>query len=836
MIPFNCESCFEAHNVFSISTDPTNKYYSAITSDSILIFDAFDPFYQLLATYKRDEESIQNSGPNHWLIWMDDSTIAFGTCAGTFFCIKFSNNQFSGSIFTTNLGGVVSDVFSYNGVVGICVIGPKIIFVNNNAQITSTVEIPSMKSPFIKCPSIFSGNNFSFISGGQLIKCEFSKDKVDNLTQINSYKNVGLVCSYNGQFAFSTFDKNVYIGTTKSITKIFTTEANVVYMEFIDDGNSLLVIDQNGVFSLRNFIFNTNYFLTLSDTKTMISSFFDTHTHRFIFLDPSYQIRCINFVNLVSSFAVGSSFVYSLTKQKIFCEIPNMVRPRRIKSIPLDLYPIKSIAINTETVFCIIGRIGIAVVTELSLFYEPSINANHCVWINNMLVVFTNQMNNQPNNNKKLNESVGRMVLFTDELLPIGSLNLNLFPIFVFSSGTRLVVTYLNSFVVYEFDSTKSVLEGGEKQKHKIGKISFTSITFQTKIPIQKAFVLWDNEIILLTQKDEIINYKTSKMIWQNVKYLWINQFPQFLCCYKSGSVNILSANSIATLPINSMWTFNKNIIHLPSNLQYESIKANFTDFSMKLMPIFSNDNSKYGVALKSLLDAEDFKASLSSFLDNLNQESKLDQFYLGMRQLDSDTVIQFLNAMSDDYIGYLGDTDFDFTLHFPGVKPSIQSRILMHTSPDFLERILEMHKTLLQEKEERFKNFVCTKCIKTGQFIRGCTIANATDYNFCDLLHENLEILSKTPLSKCLITLEKDSQEWTENDRIPSLKVVGCSFNLVRLNNWALASFLLLKDEGKVTSLISDNVVNLMNAMRYTRDYKDTPYSKFLFDLQIGL
>ena len=840
MIPFNCESCFEAHNIFSISSDPLNKYYSAISTDSIFVFDASDSLFPLIDSFRRSDESIKNQGTNHWMRWMDKSTIAYGTCAGSFFTVRFENNKFSDSFAFVNVGGIVSDTFFYDNLIGICIIGPKIVFVNSNAEIVSTLSVP-LQSPFIKSPSVClakkpdSSNNYChyiiFISDGKLIKAQINRNEINDLVHLN-YNNIGIVASNKDVFAFSTFDRSVYLSANNKITKILSPETNIAYMEFINDGKTLLMIDQNGVFILRNFIFNTNFTLALPDTKTMISSFYDSSCKRFFFLDPSYQIRCINFVELVSSFAFGSSFIYSLTKQSLIFQIPNQIKmdsKRKIRSIPSDLYPIKSIATNTETVFCIIGKIGISVITDYSLFYESSISADYVTWINNMLAVFCEK----------------NMNLYTDELMPIGSLEISDTPLFVFSSGTRLILTFIRSFVVYEFDNSKSIIDGGNKKKHKVGKISFNSSTFKVDFSMKRSYILWNNEIFIQLQNGSVINFKANttnqnnkntKVVWDNVTSLWANKSPELLCCYRNGSVNILSENSMATLPLNSLWTINKSVIHIPSTLQYECIKANFTDFSPKMLPLTSEDHSKYSATLIELLNSHDFKATLNLFLDNLKKEKKLDQFYYGITHLSSENIVNFLNEMNDEYICYLAEKDFDFTSFFESVKPSIQSRILMHAHPNILNKILESFKDLLQEKEERFKNFVCSKCIKTGQFIRGCTFANSADYNFCQLLYSNGSSLIQTSLFGCLNTIEKDFNSWNEDDKESALKVVGCSFNFVKLYNWALACFLILKDEGKVVSLLTDNAVNLITAMRYTRDHKETSYSQFLFGLDIGL
>ncbi|KAK8883368.1 hypothetical protein M9Y10_046018 [Tritrichomonas musculus] len=893
MIPFNCESCFEAHNIFSITTDPTNRFYSAITTDSILIFDAFDSLFPLIATYKRSEESIKSQGPNHWIRWVNESIISFGTYAGSYFCIKFDkvNFQFSGSLFTTNVNGVISDVFSYQNLIGICVIGPKILLVNSNAQIVSTIDEIHCQSPIIKNSTIFNKNNLAFISNGQIYTGELYINlntytaNLKNLHLVPNIQNVGIICSKqdNDTFAFSTYNQNVYISNSKSdtnnnddvdyeeisdknkrsITKLFKASSNVCFMEFIDNKNSLLVIDQNGGFTIRNFIFNTNYNLSLSETKTMISTFYDNNSRRLIFLDPSFQVKCINFVNLLSSFAFGASLIYNLMKQKLVCELPNIFKPRaeRVRAIPSDLFPIKSISVNTESVICVVGRIGLAVLTDYSLFYDPSIIINNNdinpVWINNILIVFNSFVNEKK-------KTIFAMKLYTDELLPIGGnsvIALDEKPLSAHSHSTRLIVTFPDKITIFDFDNSKDLaISGpdekvGDRKSMKIGNLIIISVAYtlsdlnlNPKVQIRRGFVMWENDVFLHLQNNSVINIKNpAKPVWFNVldsndkhdaqsSMIWDNGTPQLLCCYKTGYTNILSSNSTASLPINSLWTVNKTIIHIPSNLQYERIQANFTDFSMKMMPIVSDDSFKYGETLTALLEATDFKTVLTGFLDNLNKEDKLDQFYLGMRQLDGQTAVKFLNELSSEYISYLAQTDFDFALHFPNVKPSIQSRILLHTSPGMLERILETYKTLLQEKDEKFKSFVCLKCIQNGNFIRGCTIGNSADFDFCKLLHENTKSLIKINFSQCIKVIETDFKNWSDEDRIPALKVVACSFNLVRLNNWALAAFLILKDEGKVVSLLTGNMPNLLSAMRYTRDFKSTEYATFLVNLQIGL
>lgn len=890
MLPLNCNTCFKGANIFCLSPDPKNQFYSAISNDSIFIYDSSDPSYPLIQTYQRSEESLRHQGPNHWIHWINQTTISFGSFTGSLFTIKFDpiSKEFSSSLFSINLKGVISDIFSYQNLIGVCLIGPKLIFIDDNCKIISEISKIDCSSPIIKSPVILNDNQLAFLSENKLFLSEFEYQNdnlhLSNLLQLPNHSNISILTSkpYLQYCAFCTYDKTVYVCNSHNLTekhefenddhfaiKIFTTDSNVIFMDFIDNGKSLLVIDQKGQFKIRNFVLNQTYNFTFSEISTMISSFYDFNSRRFIFLNQSSEIQCINFVSLISSFAFSSTFVYSLTRQKMVCLLPtsNVLPKEKVKMIPFDIFPIKHVSINSENVISIAGQNGLAIITDYSVFFDPSISIKSNdsgyielppIWINNILVVF----NQYPTGTSYYYA----MKLYSAELIPIGGNSVIPFdekPIFAYSHSTKLIVTFPTKFTIFEFDSRQKVeilienpKNNGDRKSLKIDDLSIISVTYtlndirmDNKVKIQRAFVLFDHEVFLQMDNNTVINIKKpTKVVWFNVNdierngnitpLIWVNESPQYLCCYKAGYVTILSQNSTANLRLNSLWTINSTIIDLPVDLEYNKINVEFVDFTLKLMPICSDDDkeeNQYAAALVNLLEADDLKTVLSAFLDNLNHEKKLSLFHSALKQLDAATIVRLLNEMSNTYIGYLAKSDFDFCLYFPNVKPSIQSRILMHTKSDAFETILKTHKALIVDKEERFKNFVCMKCIQTLNFIRGVTFANAAEYDILKLLHEEGKTLIRYELSECLRIMKEDFMSWDEKERAEAMKVVAFAFNLIKLFNWALASFLILKDDGKVVSLLTGNMPNMMSAMKFTRDYKDDEYAKFLIDLEIG-
>jgi hypothetical protein len=192
----------------------------------------------------------------------------------------------------------------------------------------------------------------------------------------------------------------------------------------------------------------------------------------------------------------------------------------------------------------------------------------------------------------------------------------------------------------------------------------------------------------------------------------------------------------------------------------------------------------------------------------------------------------QFLNVMSDEAIGELTTCGFDFTSVFVRVKPSIQARILGRVAAREFERLVREHAEVLEAKEDRFKRFIVSQCLDRFDLLRGLRFCEVADCNFCEFLQAKAE-MPGFELFQCLEKLRSGLHEWGDSRLIETF---GCCCQFVGLLAWALASFVVLKNERRVGSILTECPAVMLLAMHLTREKPTDPDSVFLEGLGLGL
>jgi hypothetical protein len=129
MFPRSLSSVASIPDSTAIARSPSNQFYAVLSKSSVTILDASDPSHSIASSFPTATQTIY-----HWILWCDDSSIFFGNKTGQFYSMTFENRRLRCSPIQ-NLNAVVTDGFSApNSQIGLCLAGPKIIFVDRTGK------------------------------------------------------------------------------------------------------------------------------------------------------------------------------------------------------------------------------------------------------------------------------------------------------------------------------------------------------------------------------------------------------------------------------------------------------------------------------------------------------------------------------------------------------------------------------------------------------------------------------------------------------------------------------------------------------------------------------
>lgn len=517
MFPFSSNFLAKSEDMFDLKQDPSHKYYCGLSSDTIYVFDQT---FMEISRYTRSQENVAKYGPVHWIIWIDSSNIAFGTCAGDYFSIPF-NGEFSNTVFNTNIGNVITGVFIKNNTVGVCTFGPKIIYIDSKAQILSTVDLIS-EAKFMK--NIIYEKNIAYIAESHaFIGCEQArKVKIPNVTTISLFMNT---------LAVGTLDGNVSLFDCKTnvSTQICDLHKPINYVSFIHNGRQLLIIDNEGTINVFSFVFAKVYQTSFSNFSFYQTILFDESSMRLIYINELKEIRSIDFMKLSPPFAFTSSQIMEIPSKIIKYQIPFNDVSKEIRALPYDLFPIFQVEVKDEDNFCILGSEGISVINIHSSFFDPT-KHDDVKWLDDSLVCL---------------KLPAKVMFYSSQLIPLKQIQLSSNPVAMTTLQSCLVFSYLNSIEIHY----------NEKR---------TQHEFSNSSQIHSAFAFNHDNYFILYRDGKL---KCSQGEFTNVNHSWSN-FNKF-CFLQNGMIHqIDSSNKHSKVIGSSLSTYGDFYYELDSNLE----------------------------------------------------------------------------------------------------------------------------------------------------------------------------------------------------------------------------------------------------------------------------
>ena len=781
MFPFNCTKSKFDHQCNCLVPSPTRSWYTIVSKNSMYLMETTDFLETIIGEFSFQANEW---GPNVWCKWIKNS-IFIGTFTGDIYVIRVLDYKFFVVSKEIHLGKLISCAFLFEGYVGVCFSGPKIVLFTDSL------------------------NNVPY-----LWEIGFN-DKI-SMKEIN-LKNIEFIKT-NGKIVFLLTENGViYKLENDEVKEIENLGLFVNSVQFIDESN-LLVIGNNGLVVVYSFELNQKFEVLISDARCLIDSFYCLETKTLYFISQENILEKINFLDIIPPFGVSSTYIYNILNQYFVCEIPDENDWRKIRTIPDDLFPIKKIIVNNEDTFCIVGHNGISIFTKYSLFFEQNINPDFIVWINLLLFIVIDNV----------------IYLYSDGLSLIGSYQIKYKPISVTSYKTKSLLVFKDEILIFEFDTSNQTKFIGESHNVKIGSFELVIYKIKIQMQVKNAYILWNNDIYLHLFNNKVIKFESSEVIWNDAKYVWVNESPLLLCCLNNDFVDVYSDVHSGHYSYKTKWSYDTSLLKISQKQILEKFIIEKIDFSTHLIPTLKQDSTDCGETLIKLHNESNFAELFADFMSKLKENYQLSLFYQGLNEIDPKIIPDFLVLMTDEQLKDLAGTNFNFVPYFPSVKQSTQSRILNHIQPVQFQEIIDKYQNILEAKMNNFKDFIVNKFIENGKFIKCCLFSNAAGIDFCELI-KNSNIHSKE-IKDCLDIMESDFLQWKSNDKDSLLRLIGCSFQLSKINQWALACFLILKDHSKIKSILLDDPDTMFSAMSFTLNYKNNYYAQYLKSMKIGL
>ena len=226
--------------------DNKNNFCSLISSEEILVFEMVNGLnFNLMYSYKRSNDDITENGPNQWLKFITEKSIAFGTSNGAIFLVDIQL-KLTKEIKT---GFTVTDVFvNYKeNKICICVLGPKIIILSANGDSIESVTFTETPSSIIK-NIVFAKDSYYFNTFATLYRIKLNEIYTKEPQAIAEEVMLLRSKENNEEIAISDFAGNIYLinddkeGDIK--TKVGNSSEGILFLEITKNG--VLFIDGNG--------------------------------------------------------------------------------------------------------------------------------------------------------------------------------------------------------------------------------------------------------------------------------------------------------------------------------------------------------------------------------------------------------------------------------------------------------------------------------------------------------------------------------------------------------------------------------------------------------------
>lgn len=791
MFPRNVEILAKVEGGISCVKSPSSDFYAVLTANSVVIVDVRDRSFPIVAILETE-----STNRNHWIAWIQETRIIFGTFSGNIAVAAFENENFAGLAVEKELKCVITSVFHVSeSRIGLCLVGPKLISFDCAGRSEELLNLET-RLGIVKNVCWVSRELIGFEANGVWFVYDRRLNAPRAVTSV-----CGLVAGCGRLFSY-TVDGVVskYNTASRMWDEVFRT--GEVMSEIGVAGSERLVgVGGNGTVVVYDFTLEKLWMKKFDGVgDSVMTSFFDEKGRRFVILDSTGKLKSIVFFSVCPPYLLTAAGLIKIDSGETLAEVPDLRNSptKGVKSLPLDMFPLCGAVPDPDGRCCVTGRQGIAIVTSQSLFFDPTPVVRFAVLMTDKVCAI---------------DSDGIMSIYNLDLLNLGRMRLQQIPESVHGYGTRMVMTVKRQISVFEFDGTK------HKANFNIGDVGIHVKSFHAESDIVRGFVGWNDTVVVECDNGKLYSFPENVVLCDSCRVSWANTEPNALLVMRDDGVTAFGdGKQTHCRDIHSMWSWGANVYEMSTDLIFKK-----TNFASRFVPLGTPENSELAEKLTKMIDEPNFKEELEQMTMDYADAA------LALKQMEVEVAPRILDAMTVESVQALGAAGLDFTPYFEHVKPSTQSRILICILPSLFEGLVNEHRELIQSKEYRFRSFVIKQALIQNSFTRALMFARTSKTDFGSIVVA--EFADKS-LRECMCAIKQDVDSWPSGDPLDRLKDLGNAFQVAV---WSLACFLLLKDEDRVTAILNEEPVALMACMTLTREDREGCASLFLRSLSLG-
>ncbi|OHS95040.1 hypothetical protein TRFO_10760 [Tritrichomonas foetus] len=868
MFPLNTDPTADSTEAFLISFSPTSQYYALLNPDTVSVFNNVDPLFPLVFKYRRDSKSLKTNGPNHWFQWITDSSFAFGTCPGEiFFFLSLSQNR----PITFSANTIISSTFSAHGYLGVCINGPRILFFKDGVSF-SEIEIqntfPSPSCQFIKSTKFYKNSIIlGFINERPFIS-NLSKIMIESKWKI-TFKNLKIenpqylaINPNNSSIAYSTFQNEVKITNLydqeKGNIKIFDGDAEIHHLFWINDFTELCIIKENGILDIWNTSNNFKFHCLIPELKNAKFLEFDDFTKTLLCLDGKSLIN-ISFCQLAPPLCLTSNAVYSISTGKKIASIHNYSQFNNLATLPPNIFPITQAIESPDADIAIYGGNILVSITDNKLFFIKLENLTQMIWCDGKIYAFCSNSSN----------SSHILEIFTKELKKIGSVSSPHCASSISASGEkRIIISNKNYFTVFDFD-VKNVIEKPSTSKYMTYLIDWDGLilvitTFTVRDSLLNAICGYYNDIWLHFSNKNVVNFPSNEIIEKNVQKIWNHVRPRLIFMQQENCIKIADSSSIYEFKdISPLCSSGPDFVLLNPNYKYGHFPFTTCDFAFQIMQknldhetnqnlLFPTQNQtnvnhintnntnidvldtsrKCFEFAQSIISIKEFNYLMNQLCIYSLQKGKMIEFINILNLFDRQSITSIISHLDKHLQCILAEHQFDFSPLFVDFQAEIQCRILVKSKPCDFINLLNNHADLICKFDDQTKSNIIHELIiamEWSKLSRFAEIWPSVDLPSKLITFKELRALE---FKQTLKIIENDYIKWKEFQQFDNLKMLGLSFIVAELGQWAISCFIVIRDIKKINFLLNDNVKVSDEVNEYVTSIPDDSHSIFLSEI----
>ena len=334
MFPLHFERVADVDEAITVARGQ-DRYFSVLSRSGITVRDAITPDWRIVSSHERDEESIGKHGYNHWMEWMNSQCLVFGTCSGVCFIVQVSEKGEIGTVRFVEVGLILTGTFHCHGAVGICAVDSRLIFIDENGNVTSSHQLEfggtGMKSSKCYTRAMLSGIVATRPCLIQIPTAAIHKPKKLK-PMFFDVEDTGMIsfCSQKSILAVAKTDGSVECIRSKPVQVVKRDDGEdvneVIFMEWICDEEFLCIIKRSGAVYVYDHATRAMSTTKIPELCSAQSLFYDYTTRCLVFTDGK-SLNRLEFASVTSDCAFTCSRVFDYATNKCLCLCGNDVFP-----------------------------------------------------------------------------------------------------------------------------------------------------------------------------------------------------------------------------------------------------------------------------------------------------------------------------------------------------------------------------------------------------------------------------------------------------------------------------------------------------------------------------